>query len=110
MGGFTGSGKVSFAFVGGGFGCSRHDPSRLNFILVDFKVVLRLRRVERLPHTIGSLSNFDAPLAHRAIESLEAEMDRRQRLLRPLVRAWTTLRIIWRRTLRSRCLACCFGD
>ena len=59
---------------------AHHDPSRLNFILVDFKGGAAFKTCERLPHTIGTLSNLDAQLAHRAIESLEAEMDRRQRL------------------------------
>lgn len=80
VGGTTGSGKSEFlrSLVAGL--AAHHDPSRLNFILVDFKGGAAFKTCERLPHTIGTLSNLDAQLAHRAIESLEAEMDRRQRL------------------------------
>ena len=80
VGGTTGSGKSEFlrSLVAGL--AAHNDPSRLNFILVDFKGGAEFKTCERLPHTIGTLSNLDAQLAHRAIESLEAEMDRRQRL------------------------------
>ncbi|MCU1554188.1 MAG: cell division protein FtsK, partial [Arthrobacter sp.] len=59
---------------------ARNDPTRLNFILVDFKGGAAFKACERLPHTIGTISNLDEQLADRAIRALEAEMERRQRV------------------------------
>lgn len=80
VGGTTGSGKSEFlrSLVAGLAACN--DPTRLNFILVDFKGGAAFTACERLPHTIGTISNLDEQLADRAIRSLEAEMQRRQRL------------------------------
>lgn len=80
VGGTTGSGKSEFlrSFVAGL--AARNDPTMLNFILIDFKGGAAFRACERLPHTIGTISNLDAQLADRALRALEAEMERRQRL------------------------------
>lgn len=80
VGGTTGSGKSEFlrSFVAGL--AARNDPTQLNFILVDFKGGAAFKACERLPHTIGTISNLDEQLADRAIRALEAEMQRRQRL------------------------------
>jgi S-DNA-T family DNA segregation ATPase FtsK/SpoIIIE len=59
---------------------ARNDPTRLNFILVDFKGGAAFKACERLPHTIGTISNLDEQLADRALRALEAEMERRQRV------------------------------
>lgn len=80
VGGTTGSGKSEFlrSLV---VGLAAHnDPAALNFILIDFKGGAAFSACERLPHTIGTISNLDAQLADRAIRALEAEMKRRQRL------------------------------
>ncbi|MBK0421448.1 FHA domain-containing protein [Leucobacter sp. CSA2] len=55
-------------------------PEQLNLILVDFKGGAAFAAFERLPHTIGTISNLDEQLADRAIRALQAEMRRRQRL------------------------------
>ncbi|WP_236609581.1 FtsK/SpoIIIE domain-containing protein [Leifsonia xyli] len=80
VGGTTGSGKSEFlrSFVAGL--AARNDPTRLNFILIDFKGGAAYKACERLPHTIGTISNLDEQLADRALRALEAEMQRRQRL------------------------------
>ncbi|PZR53731.1 cell division protein FtsK [Xylanimonas oleitrophica] len=80
VGGTTGSGKSEFlrSLVAGL--AARNDPTRLNFILVDFKGGAAFKACERLPHTIGTISNLDEQLAERALRALEAEMERRQRL------------------------------
>ncbi|GAA3591718.1 FtsK/SpoIIIE domain-containing protein [Klugiella xanthotipulae] len=80
VGGTTGSGKSEFlrSFVAGL--AARNDPTRLNFILIDFKGGAAFKACERLPHTIGTISNLDEQLADRALRALEAEMQRRQRL------------------------------
>jgi S-DNA-T family DNA segregation ATPase FtsK/SpoIIIE len=80
VGGTTGSGKSEFlrSLVAGL--AARNDPTRLNFILVDFKGGAAFKACERLPHTIGTISNLDEQLADRALRALEAEMERRQRV------------------------------
>lgn len=80
VGGTTGSGKSEFlrSFVAGL--AARNDPTKLNFILIDFKGGAAFAACERLPHTVGTISNLDEQLADRALRSLEAEMHRRQRL------------------------------
>lgn len=80
VGGTTGSGKSEFlrSLVAGL--AARNDPTRLNFILIDFKGGAAFAACERLPHTIGTISNLDAQLADRALRALEAEMERRQRI------------------------------
>jgi len=80
VGGTTGSGKSEFlrSLVAGL--AARNDPTRLNFILIDFKGGAAFAACERLPHTIGTISNLDEQLADRALRALEAEMQRRQRL------------------------------
>lgn len=80
VGGTTGSGKSEFlrSMVAGL--AARNAPDKLNFILVDFKGGAAFAACEALPHTIGTISNLDEQLATRALESLEAEMQRRQRM------------------------------
>ena len=74
VGGTTGSGKSEFlrSMVSGL--AARHDPTRLTFILIDFKGGAAFKALEQLPHTIGTISNLDAQLAERALLALEAEM------------------------------------
>ena len=80
VGGTTGSGKSEFlrSLVAGL--AARNDPTRLTFILIDFKGGAAFATCERLPHTIGTVSNLDEQLADRALRALEAEMDYRQRV------------------------------
>ncbi|GAB3749855.1 FtsK/SpoIIIE domain-containing protein [Microlunatus parietis] len=79
VGGTTGSGKSEFlrSLVAGL--AARNDPTRLTFILIDFKGGAAFKTCERLPHTIGTISNLDEQLANRALRALEAEMQYRQR-------------------------------
>ena len=80
VGGTTGSGKSEFlrSLVAGL--AARNDPTALNFLLVDFKGGAAFAACERLPHTIGTISNLDEQLADRALRALEAELERRQRV------------------------------
>jgi len=80
VGGTTGSGKSEFlrSMVAGL--AARNDPTRLTFILIDFKGGAAFAACERLPHTIGTVSNLDEQLADRALRALEAEMRYRQEL------------------------------
>lgn len=80
VGGTTGSGKSEFlrSMVAGLAACNA--PTKLTFILIDFKGGAAFAACERLPHTIGTISNLDEQLANRALRALEAEMEYRQRL------------------------------
>ncbi|MGI3783212.1 MAG: FtsK/SpoIIIE domain-containing protein, partial [Janthinobacterium lividum] len=72
VGGTTGSGKSEFlrSMIAGL--AARNDPTRLTFILIDFKGGAAFKACERLPHTIGTVSNLDEQLADRALTALEA--------------------------------------
>lgn len=80
VGGTTGSGKSEFlrSLIAGL--AARYTPEELTFILVDFKGGAAFASLERLPHTIGTLSNLEPQLALRAVKALEAEMRYRQTL------------------------------
>ena len=80
VGGTTGSGKSEFlrSMVAGL--AARNDPTKLTFILIDFKGGAAFATCERLPHTIGTVSNLDEQLADRALRALEAEMRYRQKM------------------------------
>lgn len=80
VGGTTGSGKSEFlrSMVAGL--AARNDPTRLTFILIDFKGGAAFKTCERLPHTIGTVSNLDEQLADRALTALEAELKYRQQV------------------------------
>nr|WP_232531620.1 FtsK/SpoIIIE domain-containing protein [Microlunatus antarcticus] len=80
VGGTTGSGKSEFlrSMVAGL--AARNDPTRLTFILIDFKGGAAFKTCERLPHTIGTVSNLDEQLADRALTALEAELRYRQEM------------------------------
>src|SRR5699024_2922944 len=71
VGGTTGSGKSEFlrSFIAGL--AARNSPEMLSFILIDFKGGAAFKAAERLPHTIGTISNLDEQLADRALRALE---------------------------------------
>ncbi len=60
----------------------RHSPDVVTFVLVDYKGGSTFDRCADLPHTVGVVTDLDAGLAARALVSLEAELHRRERLLR----------------------------
>ncbi len=82
--GTTGAGKseflqtlvVSLALV--------NRPDALNFVLVDYKGGSAFADCERLPHTVGLVTNLDGRETERALESLDAELKRRERVLKDL--------------------------
>nr|WP_076389446.1 FtsK/SpoIIIE domain-containing protein [Vaginimicrobium propionicum] len=78
VGGTTGSGKSELlrSLIAGL--AARVSPKELTFVLVDFKGGAAFASLDKLPHTIGTLSNLEAPLAYRALKALEAEMRYRQ--------------------------------
>lgn len=79
--GTTGAGK-SELLVSWVLGmASGRSPAEVAFVLVDFKGGAAFAPLEGLPHVLGTLSDLDAALARRAIESLRAEVRRREQTL-----------------------------
>jgi DNA segregation ATPase FtsK/SpoIIIE, S-DNA-T family len=60
---------------------SGRSPTEVSFVLVDFKGGAAFAPLAGLPHVLGTLSDLDERLARRAIESLRAEVLRRERML-----------------------------
>lgn len=56
-------------------------PDAVSFVLVDFKGGAAFAPLAGLPHVLGTLSDLDERLARRAIDSLRAEVLRRERAL-----------------------------
>ncbi|MFG1963878.1 FtsK/SpoIIIE domain-containing protein [Nonomuraea sp. NPDC049028] len=56
-------------------------PDQLTFVLVDYKGGAAFKECVRLPHTVGMVSDLDGHLTQRALDSLAAEIRRRERLL-----------------------------
>ncbi|WP_456286544.1 hypothetical protein M1D46_02835 [Microbacterium sp. JZ70] len=82
--GTTGSGKSEFlqALVVGLAMANR--PDALNFVLIDYKGGSAFADCERLPHTVGMVTNLDARETERALASLDAELKRREQVLREM--------------------------
>ncbi|HEV8460221.1 MAG TPA: FtsK/SpoIIIE domain-containing protein [Gaiellaceae bacterium] len=59
-----------------------HAPNRLSFLLVDYKGGAAFKECVKLPHTVGLVTDLDAHLTRRALSSLNAELQRRERILR----------------------------
>ncbi|MDH3295575.1 MAG: FtsK/SpoIIIE domain-containing protein, partial [Acidimicrobiia bacterium] len=79
--GTTGAGKSEFLQTLIADLASNHSPADLNFILIDYKGGSAFRQCERLPHTVGFVTDLDEHLAERALTSLRAELRHRERML-----------------------------
>ena len=82
--GTTGAGKSEFlrTFIAGLLITNR--PDALNLVLIDFKGGGAFAAFEDAPHTVGFVTNLDVGETRRALVSLDAELERRQRELRDL--------------------------
>lgn len=78
--GTTGSGKSELlrSLVAGL--AARQPPESVAFVLVDYKGGAAFAECARLPHTVGLVTDLDAHLAERALQSLERELTRREEL------------------------------
>ncbi|WP_432827254.1 FtsK/SpoIIIE domain-containing protein [Dactylosporangium sp. CA-092794] len=56
-------------------------PDELTFVLVDYKGGSAFHSCVRLPHTLGMVTDLDSALVTRALESLSAELRRREEIL-----------------------------
>lgn len=79
--GTTGAGKSELlqALVAGL--ATRHPPDEITFLLVDYKGGAAFAECAGLPHTVGLVTDLDARLTSRALQSLDAELRRRERVL-----------------------------
>jgi S-DNA-T family DNA segregation ATPase FtsK/SpoIIIE len=82
--GTTGAGKSEFlqTLVVGLALANR--PDSLTFVLVDYKGASAFADCERLPHTVGMVTNLDNRETERALTSLDAELKRREEVLRSM--------------------------
>ena len=79
--GTTGSGKSEFLQTLVVSLALANRPDAMNFVLVDYKGGSAFADCERLPHTVGMVTNLDARETERALSSLDAELKRRERVL-----------------------------
>ena len=80
--GTTGSGKSELLRTLVASLATRSSPDHLTFVLVDYKGGSTFDVCAELPHTVGVVTDLDDRLAERALVSLEAEIRRRERILR----------------------------
>jgi DNA segregation ATPase FtsK/SpoIIIE, S-DNA-T family len=82
--GTTGSGKSEFLQTLVVSLALANRPWAMNFVLIDYKGASAFADCERLPHTVGMVTNLDGHLTERALASLDAELERREHVLRDL--------------------------
>jgi S-DNA-T family DNA segregation ATPase FtsK/SpoIIIE len=80
--GTTGSGKSELLRTLVVSLAARCSPDHLTFVLVDYKGGSTFDACADLPHTVGVVTDLDDRLAERALISLDAELRRRESLLR----------------------------
>ncbi len=80
--GTTGSGKSELLRTLVVSLAARCSPEHLTFVLVDYKGGATFDACAELPHTVGVVTDLDDRLAERALVSLDAEIRRRERILR----------------------------
>lgn len=79
--GTTGTGKSELLVSWVLAMATRHPPSVVTFLLIDFKGGAAFAPLAGVPHVVGIVSDLDVRRSRRAIESLRAELRRRERLL-----------------------------
>jgi S-DNA-T family DNA segregation ATPase FtsK/SpoIIIE len=80
--GTTGSGKSELLRTLVASLAASADTDHCNLVLVDFKGGAAFDRLTALPHVVGSVTDLDERLAARALRCLEAELRRRELVLR----------------------------
>lgn len=79
--GTTGSGKSEFLLTFLLALAIRHSPDRVNFLLIDFKGGATFGALEKLPHTLGVVTDLEGYMAERALIAINSELDRRKKKL-----------------------------
>jgi len=81
VGGTTGSGKSELLQAMVGSLAATYPPSRVGFLLVDYKGGSAFKDAMHLPHCVGVVTDLDEHLTRRALAALEAEIRRREQVL-----------------------------
>jgi DNA segregation ATPase FtsK/SpoIIIE, S-DNA-T family len=79
--GTTGSGKSELLQTIVAALAVANTPESMTFVLVDYKGGSAFKDCVKLPHTVGMVTDLDAHLVERALESLGAELKRREHIL-----------------------------
>ncbi len=79
--GTTGAGKSELLQTLIAALAASHPPDRIAFLLVDYKGGAAFKDCVRLPHTVGMVTDLDEHQVHRALVSLNAELQRREHVL-----------------------------
>lgn len=79
--GTTGSGKSELLQTLIASLALNNRPDELNFVLIDYKGGAAFKDFVNLPHTVGNVTDLDGHLVERAMQSLSAELRRREQLL-----------------------------
>ncbi len=79
--GITGSGKSELLTTWIASIASRYDSDRVAFLLADFKGGTAFTSLLALPHVTGMITDLDGAGSRRAVESLRAELRRRESVL-----------------------------
>ncbi|MCW2739592.1 MAG: domain containing protein [Blastococcus sp.] len=79
--GTTGSGKSELLQTLIAGLARNHPPDRCSFLLVDYKGGAAFADAASLPHTVGLLTDLDGQSTARALQSLTAELTRREEIL-----------------------------
>ena len=58
-----------------------HHPYLVNFVLVDFKGGAAFKPFEKIPHTVGMVTDLSGRLTERALTALKSELRRREHIL-----------------------------
>lgn len=82
VGGTTGAGKSELLQTLISGLVINHPPTKVTFLLVDYKGGAAFKDAVLLPHTVGLVTDLDGHLVQRALVSLHAELRRREHLLR----------------------------
>jgi S-DNA-T family DNA segregation ATPase FtsK/SpoIIIE len=79
--GTTGSGKSELLQTLVAALAVTNRPDEMTFVLIDYKGGSAFRECAELTHTVGLVTDLDGHLTERALESLAAELHRRERIL-----------------------------
>ena len=79
--GTTGSGKSELLQTVIASLAVHNRPDEMTFVLIDYKGGAAFKDCNRLPHTVGMVTDLDGHLTGRALESLGAELRRREHQL-----------------------------
>lgn len=78
--GMTGSGKSEFIMTYILSLAINFHPNEVSFVLIDYKGGGMAKAFEKLPHTVGIITNLDGSSVNRSLVSIQSELQRRQKI------------------------------